>query len=85
VKYHLLHPDYINKRIADLPGKFGLRVLLVLVDEVRSQCAKCSPYVYSDRFPTGASWGYYSPIEQACHRKEDDTHSDMEVRDLASR
>ena len=36
VKYHLLHPDYIHKRLKDLGKNFELRILLLLADAVSS-------------------------------------------------
>lgn len=32
LKYHRLHPDYIDTRIANLKGRYNLRVLLTMVD-----------------------------------------------------
>ena len=35
VKYHLLHPNYIRRRFAELRGHYQLSILLLMVDEDR--------------------------------------------------
>ena len=35
VKYHLLHPDYIRRRLAEVRGHYCLAILLLYVDEDR--------------------------------------------------
>lgn len=32
IRYHLLHPEYIHQRIADLGGNYNLRIILVQCD-----------------------------------------------------
>jgi DNA excision repair protein ERCC-1 len=39
LKYHLIHPDYIYKRIHDLQGKYNLRILLTMVDIKSSEAS----------------------------------------------
>lgn len=39
LKYHLIHPDYIYKRIRNLQGKYNLRILLTMVDIANSDAS----------------------------------------------
>lgn len=66
----MLHPEYIGKRVADLPPKFGLRVLLVLVDTVRFILSRF-PYLHAAIdlrvFLSGTTWRLNLAAQQVCY------------------